>query len=96
MLTQHAKQRHEQVIQPMQSSTKLALAQHGANVALFLQHLPCSLMLAAEEQRRHYRCRHHFGITHLALGVFLMMQGNQQIGAQAVNEYNLDVHEFSP
>jgi hypothetical protein len=25
-----------------------------------------------------------------------MMQRYQQIGAQAVDEYNLDVHEFSP
>src|SRR6266508_1229712 len=84
------------MIQPMQPPTKLALAHHVRNVALFLQQFLRPLIFPAKEQRCHDRRCHHLGIAHLALPVFPMMQSDQQIGAQAVDEYNLEVHEFSP
>jgi hypothetical protein len=66
------------------------------DVTLFLQQFLGSLIFSAKEQRRHDRRRHHLGIAHLTLRVFTMMQGDQQIGAQAVDEYNLQIHELSP
>ena len=63
---------------------------------MFLQKRSRVLVFPAKIQRRHDAPGHHFRIAHLALHVFAMVQGQQQIGAQAVYEYNVYFHEFSP
>jgi hypothetical protein len=54
------------------------------------------LMLAAEEERRHDGRRHHLRIAHATLRVFPVIQRYQQIGAQAIDEYNLHILASSP
>ena len=43
-------------------------------------------------QGRHDGGSHHLGIAHLALGVFVMIQGSQHVVTQTVNSYDLIVH----
>ncbi len=50
--------------------------------------------IASEIQHRHDRGSHYLGIRHLALLIFIVVQGFQHIITQAKNDYNLRVHEF--
>src|SRR6266852_9395532 len=76
----------------MQPTIEAALAQHSRNILRCSQQRPCFFKVTAEIQRGDDRSRQHFRIVHRALGVFPMSQRAQDIGAHAVNRYNLFVH----
>jgi hypothetical protein len=51
--------------------------------------------VAFEVQHGYDRSSHHFRISHLALGILVMMQGFEHVITQTKNDYNLGIHEFS-
>jgi len=94
MPPQTGKQREEQLGNPVQSAVETAAAQHVWNVTMLTQILTGQTKIASEIQHRHDRGSHYLGIRHLALLIFIVVQGFQHIITQAKNDYNLRVHEF--
>src|ERR671912_1150687 len=78
----------------MQPAVETAPAHHVWNVTMFTQILARQTEVPFEIQHRNDGGRHYFGIRHLTLLIFIMLQAFQQIITQAKNDYNLRVHEF--
>src|SRR5215207_2893616 len=78
----------------MQSAIEPATAQHIWNIPMFTQILTGQTKVPFEVQHRHNGGRHDLGIRHLALGIFMMLQGFEHVITQTKNDYNLGVHEF--
>jgi len=79
----------------MKSTIEAALAQHIRNVMIFIQIAAGPTEITFEVQHRYEGGGHYFGIRHLALRIFVMMQALEQVIAQTKNDYNLCIHEFS-
>jgi len=78
----------------MKSTIEAALAQHIRNVMIFNQIAAGPTEITFEVQHRNEGSGHYFGIRHLALCIFVMMQALEQVIAQTKNDYNLGIHEF--
>ena len=76
----------------VQAANETALAQHPGNIAILLQMFSRRFEISPEEQCSGNGGGHDFGICHLALRVFGMMQGFQHIVTQAKYCYNLAVY----
>jgi hypothetical protein len=61
---------------------------------MLTQILTAQTKIAFEIQHRHTGGRHHFGVRHLAMRIFIVLQGFQHIITQTKYNYNLGVHEF--
>jgi len=93
MLGQPRKQGQEVLLDPVQPSIQPTATQHRRDVGLLLGQRSGAFDVAAKAACSHDGCRHHFGVTHLALAVFDVMHRFQQVVAQTVNGYDLGVHE---
>jgi hypothetical protein len=89
---QQAKQGQEQSSNPVQTPVETALFQHVWNVAIFLKMCSGFLHVPPKVKSRYDSGCHDFGIRHLALLIFVMMNSLQHIVTQAINCYNLAVH----
>jgi hypothetical protein len=63
----------------MQSAIETTFAKHFWNVVLFIQIATCQTEVAFEIQHGNDGSRHHFRIAHLALCVFVVMQGFEHV-----------------
>src|SRR5215211_3821228 len=80
----------------MQPAIETTAAQHVRNIPIFIQVLTSQTKIPFEIQHRNDGCRYDFGIRHLALRIFRMMQRFEHVIAQTKNNYNLSIHEFFP
>ena len=78
----------------MESAIETAATHHVWNVTMFTQILARQTEIPLEVQHRHDGGGHHFGIRHLTLAIFMVLQGFEHIITQAKYDYNLRVHEF--
>jgi hypothetical protein len=61
---------------------------------MFTHILTRQTKVASEIQHRDNGGRHGFGIRHLALWIFVVVQGFEHVSTQAKPNYNLGIHEF--
>src|SRR5919202_1308511 len=77
----------------MQATIEPTRTQHPLHIFLLMEKRTSQGRVAAKKQGGHERNRHHFGIREMALGIIMMAQGQEHIGSQAVDCYNVPVHE---
>ncbi len=77
----------------MQAKIEAAFAEHVRNVMAVVQKSTGGAKIAFEVQHGDDGGSHYFCITHLALFVFVMMQGLEHIVTQTINNYNLGIHD---
>jgi hypothetical protein len=80
----------------MQAAIETAGTQHAGDVVWGFESAAGFLKVAAIFQRGDERGGHHLGTAHLALRVFSMTHGLQQVVTKAKHCYNLIVYGLPP
>ncbi len=78
---------------PMQATTEATFAKHRRYISWSVQKSSGQGEVAAKVQDSNQGRCHDFGIAHSALGIFPVMNRLQIVVTNAVNDYDLCVHE---
>src|ERR671929_1359559 len=77
----------------MQAAIELTRTEHTRHIALLLEKRTGQGIVPAKEQGGDEGNGHHFRIGQVTLRIIAMAQGAEHVGMQAVDSYNLSVHE---
>ena len=91
-LREHLKEQDKGLRQAMQTFREGALRKHSRDVALAFEKKPGCREVAFEQQGSSQGRGHHLGVAHRALGLGCMIEGLEQVVAEAVYRDELGVH----